>query len=260
MPTSETSLYERLAIILRSPDGELIRNYDQDMRSREPSSITLILTSRSSHMIDVGPLITTTDRELRRAVAIFGYRSSHGYYHYHFEEDGYLYLGHGPGDRPRPIPPDYGGLVLTDAAPGSFNMLATAYGQVLSLLSSKPLQALTAVVTLGQGIGSVRFWPRRKNDPLKGVSARQALDVIKSFGGDSAALMQGDEPNLQIEIEPAPSESGLVVGEVLYEPLPPLPIADEINRFGERVMRGRRMTYIRNYADGTQDVVYLEDQ
>ena len=28
----------------------------------------------------------------------------------------------------------------------------------------------------------------------------------------------------------------------------------------ERVIKGRRVTYIRNYADGTQDIVYLQDQ
>src|ERR1700735_4292484 len=135
MPTSAISAYARLAIILRSQEGGHIRHLDQEMRSREPASIFLILTSRSSRMINVGPLITATDRGLRRAVPIFGHRSSYAFYDYEFGDADYYYLGSGPGDRPRPIPPDYGGLELSDAVPGSFHMLVTAYGNVLSLLT-----------------------------------------------------------------------------------------------------------------------------
>jgi hypothetical protein len=260
MPTSEISQYEMLAAILHSPEGERIRNYDREMKSREPADVFLVLTSRSSRMINVGPIITTTDRELRRAVAIFGYRSSYGFYDYEFGEENYYYLGSGSGDRPRPIPPDYGGLELADAVPGSFHMLATAYGQVLSLLTSKPLQALTSVVALGQGVGSIHFWRRRRKDPLAGISARQALDVIKSFGGNPAVLMEGDEPNLEIEVQAASDEDSFVAhGKPLHE-APPAPpsIADEINRFGESVIKGRRITFIRNYSDGTQDIVYID--
>jgi hypothetical protein len=261
MPAPETYQYEQLATLLQGPEGVCIRRFDHDMRSREPSSITIVLTSRSSRMINVGPLITTTDRELRRAVAIFGLSSSYGFYDYDFGEEGYYYLGDSPGDHPRPIPANYGGLELADAISGSFHMLVTAYGYVLSLLASKPLQALTAVVTLGQGIGNIHVWSHRKKDPLTGISARQALDVIKSFGGDTTALMRGDEPNLQIEIQPASDETGSIVHrEPPYEAPPAMPtIGDEINRFGESVTRGRRITYIRNYPDGAQDIIYIDD-
>lgn len=167
--------YEQLDRTLRGGEGDDIRSYDQDMQSRQPSSINLFLTSRSSRLPDIGPLITTTDREIRRAVTIF-------------ESDSY-YLGE-PGSRPRPISPNYGGLEVTDVATGSLHMLLSAYGKVQSLLISKPLQALTAAITIGQGFGSVRLWQHRKKDPLAGISARQALEVLKAFDGNANRLME----------------------------------------------------------------------
>jgi hypothetical protein len=257
MPTTEK--YERLAILLRSKEGEQIRSEDLDITSHEPSRVTIILTSRSSRAVEAGPLITTTDRELRRGVTILEPQSR---YPDRFKEGDY-YFGT-PEDRPRPVSPKYGGLELADAVPSSFHMLVTAYGAVLSLLTSKPLQALTTVFALGQGIGSIRFWRHRKRDPLEGISARQALDVIRSFGGDTARLMQGDEPNLEIEMQPTTDEGGLFtipelpedVIEAANTPVPPL--VDEVDRLSELVTIGRRLTYIRNYPDGTQDIIYLD--
>ena len=194
MPTI-ASRYEYLDTILRSGEGDNIRNYDQAIASREASDISVILTSSSSDMTQVGSLISTTDREFRRAVAIFDPD-----YYYLRESQAY----------PRPISPNYGGLEIVDAAPGSFYMLLKAWGAVESLLTSKPIQALTAAVTLSQGFGTIRFWQRRKKDPLEGISARQALDAIKAFGGDAVKIMQGDRPDLEIEIQQVDDEAELV--------------------------------------------------
>jgi hypothetical protein len=271
MPTSETSPYERLATLLRGDEGEQIRSYDRDMRSRESSGIVITLTSRSSRLINVGPLVTTTDRELRRAVAIFASDSRYRYERgstrreYSFEEGPY-YLGR-PRDRPRPISANDGGLEIADSTVGSLHLLIIAYGAVQSLLTSKPLQALITAIALGQGTGSIRLWLRRSSDPLEGISARHALDVIKAFEGDMARLMQGDEPNLEIEMQQAVEEGELfedhesdrqIEEQALAEYPPPPPIADEVNQLGEIITRGRRLTYIRNYPDGTQDIIYVD--
>jgi hypothetical protein len=133
--STTASPYERLDKILGGGEGDDIRSYDQDIGSRRSSEINLILTSKSSRTANVGPLITTTDREFRRAVSIF-------------RSDSY-YLGE-PGHRPRPISHNYGGLEITDAAFGSVHLLLTAYGEVLSLLTSKPLQHLLRSLPWGK--------------------------------------------------------------------------------------------------------------
>ena len=70
MPTWDDR-YERLHGILHGDEGDSIRGYDQDMASRQPSGIDVMLTSRSSRISSNGPLLTATDREIRRAVTIF---------------------------------------------------------------------------------------------------------------------------------------------------------------------------------------------
>jgi hypothetical protein len=246
------SSYERLDGILRGGEGDNIRSYDQDIASRQPSNIGLTLTSRSSRMTNVGPLIITTDREFRRAVTIL-------------RSDSYD-LGTESWNRPRPISPNYGGLELTGATPGSFHMLLAAYGEVLSLLTSKPLQALITVFALGQGFGSIRFWRRRKKDVLAGMTARQALDVIKAYGGDSERLMQGDRPDLEIEIQQpeddAEGEDELFTHPELTEDIPTVAVPTlatvRVSRSGEIVLRGSRITCILTHPDGTQSVAYID--
>lgn len=248
MPTADSE-YEELDRILHDHIGDNIRDYDQDMASRRPSDINLYLTSRGSRLADIGPLITRFDRGVRRSVTIF-------------RDDSY-YLGE-PRDRPRPISSNAGGLELTEAAPGSFHMLLKAYGEVLSLLTSKPLQALTAVIALGQGVGSIRFWHHRKKDALAGISARQALDVLKEFGGNAPSLLQGDTPDLEVRINPAIGDlRGLHASPPVPRPeVPPFPpMSVDIVTVGSSrdiIVRGQRITYVRNYPDGTQDIIYVD--
>src|SRR6202042_2655613 len=123
----------------------------------------------------------------------------------------------------------------------------------LPLLTPKPLQALVAVFALGQGFGSVRFWPHRKKDSLKGISARQALDVVTAFEGDTATLMQGDKPSLEVKRNRVMDEGQWIArskhpgGDIDAIHVPTL--ADEVNLLDDIVTRGRRLTYIRNYPD-----------
>jgi hypothetical protein len=242
--------YERLESILEGAEGERVRRFDQSMDTDEPVQISIILTSLGSHLGYVGGLLTRTDRELRRVVNILDPAFSHTYDTY--------YLGT-PSNRPKPISPKDGGLRIEDATAGSLHLLVQAYGHVLSLLTSRPLAALTTLITLGQGAGSIHLWPRRRNDPLERMSARQLLNVIRELGGDPAQLMRGQPASFEMNVEPIIDEDLHAYPEDSYIDFrPALYVADESNRSGEIIVRGRRMTYIREHQDGTKEIIYIE--
>lgn len=242
MPT--VSPWEQLNEILYGEDGRNIRLYDREMASQRPVNFSVILSSQSSRMADIGSLITRTDREVRRAVTIFG---SEPYY-----------LGE-EGNRPRPISPNYGGLQVADAAIGSLHILLEAYGEVVSLLTSMPLQALIAALALNQSAGSIRLWLRRKKDPLVGMSARQLLEIIKEYNGDTARIMQGQDPDLKIETQVAEDEmQSFARDTIMPETLPTRVLSGREDHFTGIILRGRRITYTRNYPDGSQDIIYVD--
>jgi hypothetical protein len=245
---SGVSVYERLQSLLRGAEGDTIRRLDRDMRAEGPSEINIILTSRSSRLIDVGGLITRTDRELRRAVNILDRER--------IDTDESYYFG-APSRRPRPIPASEGGLQVEDASAGSLHLLLMAYGLVLGLLTSRPLAALTSLITLGQGSGTVRFWSRRHRDPLDGMSARQLLNLMKELGIDPTAQMQS--PSFEINTEPTLDESLLAQPEEEHPELAPTDyIPGAFISSGDFVVRGRRITYIREYPDGSRVVIQVD--
>jgi hypothetical protein len=140
-------------------------------------------------------------------------------------------------------------------------MMLTAYGKVLSVLTSKSLQALTAVCTIGQSVGSIRLWRRHhEEDVLARISARDALNLVTEFGGDPTRLMQRARPDLEIEIQPAADDTELFVHpELPLDIDPPYPPGQAevtmVDKSGEAIVRGRRITVIRNYPDGRQEVI-----
>lgn len=250
MPKVENSAYERLTMLLAGDDGDRIRGFDQAMRSRGECEIGIVLTSKSSRLSEVGPLITRTDRELRRAAAILGSDSEGGSGHYPFGDDSW--------NRPRPISAKRGGLQIDDATVGSLHLLVRAYGEVLSILTSVPLQALTTLMALGQSVGAIRFW-RRDKDPLAGMSARQFLNTIKELGGDPATILKRDPVSLEIKMQPTPGERMLERRDTdTFEMMTPTFNIDEVSFSGEIIARGRLITYIRRYPDGTQDIIHVE--
>lgn len=244
----EVSVYDRLESLLRGPEGDTIRRFDREIRAEDQSEISTILTSRSSRLIDIGGLITRTDRELRRAVNILDRERN--------DIDESYYFGT-PSRRPRPIPASEGGLQVEDASTGSLHLLLRAYGLVLDLLTSRPLAALTSLITLGQGAGTIRLWPRRHRDPLDGMSARQLLNLMKELGIDPTAQMQN--PIFEINTEPTPDEPLLAQPE---EQHPHLPSADHLTgafiSSAEFVVKGRRITYIREHPDGSRVVIQVD--
>lgn len=284
MPSRETK-YERLESLLRGPEGERIRSLDREMRLTEPTQISIILATESSRLTRIGNLLTNTDRELRRVTKIVGVNQNLPDTAYSFGT---------VSRRPSPIGPWAGGLQVEDANIGSLYLLVKAYGYVLSLLTSKPVAALTALITLSQGAGSIHLWPRRRHDPLAGVSARQLLDIIKELGGNPAELLGGYARSLEISTRPAISEFAQEEDDQEHASGPPIPLdlppepsdkegiaeprspaedEQEYIDFGppyhatdeyepsaldEATATGRRITYIREYPDGTREVIYVE--
>jgi hypothetical protein len=246
------SRYDRLAQILHSNEGDIFRDYDEDIAYRGSSEFALIVSSRTSQMSAVGSMMEKTDREFRRAATIL--------------RGGRRYLG-GPGYRPRPISAAVGGLELLDAAPGSFHLLVTAYGDVLSLLLSQPITALTTVLTLGQGFGDIRVWRRKRTGMLGEANHRRVLEAIGRAGGDVSALAR-EAPSHKLDLREFRHETqGREVGDTetisLKAPGFALAgasvpgIADELNKIDYEIFRGRSITYVRNYIDGTQDIAHI---
>lgn len=148
MPSAEDSAYVRLEGLLQSREGERIRELDRYLQRRQPTSTVTILTITSSRLIDIGPALTITDRELRRAVRILETEP-------YSDENSYNF-GIGPGSRPRPISTRRGGLRVYGATAGSIHLFVEAYGEVQNLLLSKPITAVVTICTLSQATASIR--------------------------------------------------------------------------------------------------------
>jgi hypothetical protein len=228
MPVEGGSPYERLEELLLGGEGERIRSLDDDMRRAEPVRTITVLTSDSSNVRRIGSFITNTDRELRRAVVIIGPQGRP----YDFGGD--------TGVPPRPVHPVDGGLLVRDASPGSLELVVDAYGDVLALLISQPMSALVTVATLGQGFASLRAWLRRRRDDL----GEEQLPVLREARGGVGRVLH-ETPDQQLEIYPTGEDEGPFVS-----------ILDA----GEFYVRGRQITHIRIYPDGTQDIIYVQSE
>jgi hypothetical protein len=299
MKGRQLSSYVRLEELWLGPEGQIARREDQAIRELEPSQTITIITLPDPRLSRIGALITSTDRELRRTVTILGGGASG------FGVDAFT-VGKGPGVRPRPISSLDGGLWISDAEAGSLHFIAVPFGMLMNLLLSRPVSAFVTAVTLWGSAGQIRTWRSRRKDPLEGITARQALEVLKAFNGDANLLMRNDPPpNLDLEISPfsveegeeeltlleddparhirvAYSEPGRESAELRREmaemrremaelkqerderrgeiseerqPREPRP-AMLINGVG---LTGRRITHIRRYPNGTQDIIYVED-
>jgi hypothetical protein len=78
------------------------------------------------------------------------------------------------------------------------------------------------------------------------MNARQALDVLKEFGGDPARLMQGERPDLEIEIQQTADEGQPFTHPELPESGRHIYIDDaipvvKVNQAGEIFVTGRQI-------------------
>lgn len=127
--------YRRLEELLRGAEGERIRSLDDLMQRAEPVNTVTVLTISSSSLYRIGSIATDTDREFRRAAAIIG-QGPEGRHDYDFGGD--------RGLPPRPIHPVDGGLLVRDASTGSLHLLVELYGEVQTLMLSRPVSTLVS--------------------------------------------------------------------------------------------------------------------
>jgi hypothetical protein len=220
MQGKRISPYVRLEELWLGPEGQIARREDEVMRTPGPSQTITIITLPDPRLSRIGALITDTDRELRRAVTILGGGTS-GF------GVGAFTVGAGPGVRPRPISSLDGGLWISDAEAGSLHFIAAPFGMLMNLLLSRPVSAFVTTLALWGSAGQIRTWRSRRKDPLEGITARQALEVLKAFNGNANLLMSSDPPpNLDLEISPTlVEESGEDLTLLEDDPAQPIRVA-----------------------------------
>jgi hypothetical protein len=241
------SPYDRLEDLLYGNLSNLIKSQDEMIKSHPAVATTTVLTIRSSRLGRIGSIVTTVDRELRRTAVILGYddvRRTPS-------------LG-APGARPRPLPANRGGLRVTGAGSGSLHLIVEAYGALVSMLTSQPVTAFVALLTLTQGTGSIRTWLGRKPRELERVTAQEEASLIRDLDGDTSRLMGHHIPDSELDIRPAADERLLAVNRDAEVVQGVQDISEASLVIGEVEAKGRRITYIHHRADGSRDIIYIE--
>lgn len=87
--------------------------------------------------------------------------------------------------------------------------------------------------------------------------------MLKPFDGNAVRLMERESPDLEIEVQQTVDETELFTYPELPEnAVPDLPRGlvevTMVSPSGDIVVKGRRITYIRNYPDGTQDIMSVD--
>ena len=135
----------------------------------------------------IGWRIAELDREVRRAAVDVGTDGS-----------------------ARVPPPQDGGLAFVDAAPGSADILFEVFGFVRDVLASDAVRVLLTAIGLTGAIARVWGLVFKDRDPLRGVSGRQVLEILREYHGmqvapDGAQLVgtpppSSEEPAIRISI------------------------------------------------------------
>ncbi len=113
-------------------------------------------------------------------------------------------------------------------------MLLEALGVAVNIMASTPMTALANAAAWSGPVRFIRAFFGRSSDPLTGISLRQGLAVISEFGGDPEAVFG------------PPDEIVELAG-------PSISLPD-----GTLIQGDRRISVMRQYADGTTD--YIEVQ
>jgi hypothetical protein len=228
------SSYERYLAARRRGELSHGRRFDRSLSEREAQSALLIWRVGGRGAYHSAAAIARYDREVRRATAIIRERGT-------------------TESLPAPLPLVDGGLAIEGARAGSLDLVMTTYGLVTLVMLNDPLQLLiTADWLLGRR-AVVRAWVGRKEDSLRGISARNALDVLDEFGRLSTRLGQPDAsmrvgPPASVEEEASVLEDPGRAGDALME----LP--------GGLRSQGTHLTLIRLDRDGAIDVVIAEGE
>jgi hypothetical protein len=78
-------------------------------------------------------------------------------------------------------PPQDGGLAFVDAAPGSADILFEVFGFVRDVLASDALRVLLTAIGLTGAIAKVWGFAFKDRDPLRGVTGRQVLEILREY-------------------------------------------------------------------------------
>lgn len=78
-------------------------------------------------------------------------------------------------------PPQEGGLAFVDAAPGSAEILFEVFGFVRDVLASDAVRVLLTAIGLTGAIAKVWGFAFKDRDPLRGVSGRQVLEILREY-------------------------------------------------------------------------------
>lgn len=107
-------------------------------------------------------------------------------------------------------PPQEGGLAFVDAAPGSADILFEVFGFVRDVLASDAVRVLLTAIGLTGAIAKVWGFVFKDRDPLRGVTGRQVLEVLREYhemgGAPEGAELIGaapggtEEPAIRISV------------------------------------------------------------
>jgi len=112
----------------------------------------------------IGWRIAELDREVRRAAIDLGTDGS-----------------------ARVPPPQDGGLAFVDAAPGSADILFEVFGFVRDVLASDAVRVLLTAIGLTGAVAKVWGFVFKDRDPLRGVTGRQVLEILREYHEMSGA-------------------------------------------------------------------------
>lgn len=78
-------------------------------------------------------------------------------------------------------PPTEGGLAFVDAAPGSADILFEVFGFVRDMLASDAVRVVLTAIGLTGAVAKVWGFVFRDRDPLRGVTGRQVLEILREY-------------------------------------------------------------------------------
>jgi len=139
-------------------------DFQQIARERGIRSVQVAWHAEYVSASQIGWRIAELDREVRRAAV-------------DVQSDGSA----------RVPPPQEGGLAFVDAAPGSADILFEVFGFVRDVLASDVVRVLLIAIGLTGAIAKVWGFVFKDRDPLRGVSGRQVLEILREYQGLEAA-------------------------------------------------------------------------
>ena len=158
-------------------DDQTQADFLQIARERGVRSLQVAWHAESVSASQIGWRIAELDREVRRAAV-------------DVQSDGSAKV---------PRPQD-GGLAFVDAAPGSADILFEVFGFVRDVLSSDAVRVLLTAIGLTGAIGKVWGFVFKDRDPLRGITGRQVLEILREYHEMNAAPEGADAIG-----EPGPS-------------------------------------------------------